>query len=242
MGDLTADKYRELFKLRAKGVLDDMECTKTLYSILKPLYFKGMKILDVPCGVGHYYRKLRELGEIDYLGVDLDAKAIEMAKDIWKDDSKAKFEVNDVKSMNLANNSIDVVCCYNLFLHLSDYKESMRELFRVAKKYIIIRSLFDTSPETHKFSASEGYGEVYTQGVFYYNTYSRTDVTNFVKDLGECKLKFIPDNIKIPEKNLKTQETALGVNSNEFARSVDKKQEWKGLKLNYEVLFIEKKV
>ena len=66
MKQLTAKKYRELFKLRAEGKLDDMECTKNLYKLLKPLYFNGIKILDVPCGVGHYFRKIKELGGINY--------------------------------------------------------------------------------------------------------------------------------------------------------------------------------
>lgn len=241
MGELTAEKYRELFKLRAEGKLDDMECTKKLYEILKPIYFKGMSILDVPCGVGHYYRKLKELGEINYIGIDLDSEAIEMAKDVWKDDKNVKFSVGNASGLDLEDKSIDVVCCYNLLLHLPDYKEPVQELFRVSKKYIIIRSLFDEKNFINKFNAAEDYREVYKEGVFYYNTYARKNVEEFVKSFGPCKVKFVPDNIKIPEENLRKQEEALNIDSGEFARGeADKKQDWKGLKLNYEILFIEK--
>ena len=242
MGELTAEKYRELFKLRAEGKLDDMECTKRLYDILKPIYFKGMGILDVPCGVGHYYRKLRELGDISYIGIDLDSKAIEMAREVWKDDKNSRFIVGNASKIELGDKMMDAACCYNLFLHIPDYKEPMRELFRVSKKYIIIRSLFDREKNINEFNAAEDYQEVYKEGVFYYNTYARKEVEEFVKGLGPCKIKFIPDNIEIPEKNLRKQEEALNVDSKEFARGeADKKQDWKGLKLNYEVLFIEKK-
>ena len=40
MTKLTAKKYRKLFKLRAEGKLDDMECTKRLFDVLKPLLFR----------------------------------------------------------------------------------------------------------------------------------------------------------------------------------------------------------
>jgi ubiquinone/menaquinone biosynthesis C-methylase UbiE len=238
---LTAKKYRELFRLRAEGKLDDMECTKRLFELLRPLYFKGIKILDVPCGVGHYFRKLRELGEIEYLGVDLDSEAIRLAKEVWKDAPNAKFEVQDASRMNIPNNSIDVAICYNLLLHLKDYKDVLRELFRVSKRYIIVRSLFDAQASVNKIPVSEDYLEVYKEGVLFYNTYSRDDVVKFVRSLGRCKVRFINDNLAIPKEVLEKQQKALGVASSEFA-SGDKnqKQDWKGLALNYEVLVIEK--
>lgn len=238
---LSAKKYRELFKLRAEGKLDYMECTKRLFDILKPLYFRGVKILDVPCGVGHYYRKIKELGEVEYIGVDLDSEAVKLAKDVWTDDKNANFESSDATKINVEDNSVDIVVCYNLLLHLKDYKDVVKELFRVSKKYIIIRSLFDKYHSMNTMSVSEDYKKVYPDGRICYNTYSREDVMRFLNSLGKCKITFINDNIPIPKENLEKQQKILGVDSSEFAIGADKNnQDWKGLKLNYEVLFIEK--
>lgn len=241
MKQLTAKKYRELFKLRAEGKLDDMECTKSLYKILKPLYFNGMKILDIPCGVGHYFRKIRELGNIDYLGIDFDSKAIDMAEEIWKDAPNARFEVQNVFNLSLKGDSMDIVFCHNLLLHLSDYKDALRELLRVSKKYLIIRSLFDEKKSINSVDVAKDYLDVYPSGKIWYNTYARNDVAQFLKNLGPCKFKFIKDNPLVSQEGIVKQKKLLRVDSSEFAKGGGKKrQEFKGMKLNYEVLFIEK--
>ncbi len=241
MTKLTAKKYRKLFKLRAEGKLDDMECTKRLFDVLKPLFFKRMSILDVSCGVGHYFRKIKELGTFYYLGVDLDTKAIEIAFEMWKDYPNADFKVMNASKLELKNNSYDIVYCYNLLLHLKDYKYALKELMRVSRKYVIVRSLFDNEYSSTKHEVSGDYIDVYSEGFAFYNTYARDDVRNFLNNLGSFKIKFLDDNLKIPETELEKQVKLLEVNSNEFARTGEEKvQEWKGLKLNYEVLIIEK--
>lgn len=229
--------------------MDHMECTKSLYKLLEKLYFKGIKILDVPCGPGHYFRKISELGEIEYFGIDLDPRAIEMAKEIWKDAPNAKFDVQDISKLNLEDNSINVVYCYNLLFTLKNYKEALKELFRVSKKYILVRSLFDEKENTQSFNIDEDYLEAYFQvyntflnsGTVQYKTYARGEIIKFLKSLGNCKIKFIKDNVAIPKENIEKQAKMLGVDVSEFTTGAgDKKQDWKGLSLNWEVLFIEK--
>jgi len=241
MKKLTAKKYRELFKLRAEGKLGDMECTKSLYRLLEKIYFKGMKILDIPCGAGHYFRKIRELGDIEYLGIDLDLNAINIAKKIWKDVPNVKFEVQDVTKLDLKDNSMDVVYCYNLLLHLKSYEESLRELFRVSKRYLLVRSLFNEKENVQKVEVSKDYLGVYKSGFAYYNTYARDDVIKFLKGLVSCNVTFIKDTVTIPETSLKAQAKALGVKESEFTKGGgNKKQRLKDMPLNYEVLFVEK--
>jgi ubiquinone/menaquinone biosynthesis C-methylase UbiE len=200
-----------------------------------------MKLLDVPCGVGHFFRKLRELGEIEYLGIDLDSESIKIAKEIWKNTPNAKFEVGDVTKLNLEDNSMDVVYCYNLLLHLESYGDALKELFRVSKKYLLVRSLFDEKNCTRKVTVSKDYLEVYKTGFAYYNTYARDDVVKFLRSLAPCKTKFIKDNVAIPESSIKKQAKILGVEKSEFTKGGgEKKQSLKEMPLNYEVLFVKK--
>jgi ubiquinone/menaquinone biosynthesis C-methylase UbiE len=242
MEKLSAKKYRELLRLRAEGKLDNMECTKRLYKILKNLYFDGIKILDVACGVGHYFRKIRELGHIEYLGIDLDTKAIDIAKKIWKNVPNAKFDVQDIHHLDLEDNSFDVVCCYNFLMNLEDYKKPLAELIRVSKKYIIVRSLFDDEEKIESVDVAEDYVEVYPSGKVWYNTYARGEVGKFLKDLGCFKFRFIKDNVSIPKESIEKQIDYLGVYESEFTKADDnrKKEYFKGRLLNYEILFIKK--
>lgn len=173
MKRLTAEKYRELFRLRAEGELDHMECTKHLYEILKPLYFEGMKILDVGCGAGHYYRKLRELGAIDYWGVDIDEGAIEIANEVWGEDPNVAFGIRDANDLNFKDNSFDVVICYNLLLHLGGYKNALKEMFRVARKFLIVRSLFG---DGEKIRTERVTNDISKSRFVYVNTLDRKSV------------------------------------------------------------------
>jgi len=243
MKQLTAKKYRELFKLRAEGKLDDMECTKSLYKLLEKLYSPGMKILDIPCGVGHYFRKIKGLGEIEYLGVDLDSKAIALAREIWGGVPNAKFEVQDITKLDLEDSSMDVVYCYNLLLHLKDYEKPLAELFRVSKRYLLVRSLFDEKASVRKVEVSKDYLKVYKSGFAYYNTYAREEVTKFLRNLGPCKVRFIKEDLKVPQESLERQAKLLKVKVSEFAKGkTGQKQDFRGMALNYEVLFVEKAV
>lgn len=238
---LSAEKYRELFKLRAEGKLEPMECTKSLFKLLQPIFKPNTKLLDVPCGVGHYLSLLKELGDFSYYGVDLDSKAVEMAKDVWKERPNTFFDVQSVNELKFEDGFFDVVVCYNLILHLGGYKEAITELFRVSKKYVVIRSLFGDIPQKNDYVVSKDYSEVYKDGICQYNTYLKDEIQKFVSSLGPCKVKFIPDRVDIPANDIKKQSTLLAVPKEEFASSnEDKTENFKGLNLNYSVLFIEK--
>jgi len=239
MSKLSKDKYNELFKLRAEGKLEPMECTKSLFRLLEKIYFENMSILDVPCGTGHYLRKLRNLGKVNYLGIDRDEDALKIAIKIWKDEPNVRFMLGDINKIDLPDNNKDVVYCYNLLLHLADYKDAVAELFRVSKKYIFIRSLFGEKTIIRGSDTPKDYAGIFPEKS-YYNSYSRDVITSFVKSLGKCKIKFIDDNLVIPGDLLRKQAEILGTVVSKFTQTNNNKQEWDGIELQYEVMVIEK--
>ena len=82
---------------------------------------------------------------------------------------------------------------------------------------------------------------MYPSGTVQYNTYTRTEVEKFLKNLGRCKLKFIQDNVIIPPKDIVKQKNVLKVDDAEFTQiNNNQKESFKNLSLNYEILFIEK--
>lgn len=240
--NISINKYRELFELRAKGKLSSMECTKSLCGILNLKYFEGMTICDVGCGVGHYFRELRELGKIKYFGVDLDPRMITIAKETWKDIANVEFDVQDASKLEFEDNLFDVVFCYNLLFHVNDYKPVLRELVRVSNKYVLVRALFDDDTHTNSIDASDEYCNIYSRGGFQYNTYARNDIAKYLKDIGVQQFKFIKDNIPIPNENIEEQAKILDVDPSMFSKTIegDEQQILGGLNLNYEVLYIEK--
>lgn len=135
--------YGELLQQRATGAQEEMESSKALCEVLKPLYQHGMKVLDVGCGAGHYLRslRLRVDEKMDYTGVDATEYYIELAKQAFQ--SSSTFMKADIYKLPFADNSFDIVTCNNLILHLPPHPvQPISELLRVAARHIIIRTVF----------------------------------------------------------------------------------------------------
>lgn len=133
--------YGEVFYERAVGNLDEMECSKSLCSIVSPIYNNSMKILDVGCGAGHYLRSLitRIDPNVDYTGVDATEQYIYLAKKAFPNHH---FYNGDIFSLNFNENAFDIVMCNNLLLHLPPPPiHAIKELIRVASRYVIIRTI-----------------------------------------------------------------------------------------------------
>lgn len=135
--------YSDMLYKRATGELEEMESAKSLCRLIKPIYKKGMKILDVGCGAGHYLRSLR--GRVDkninYTGVDATKRLIYLAKKVFG--KTAEFQVRDVFDLKFARGRYDIVMCNNVILHLPPPPErAFKELIGAARKYVIIRTLF----------------------------------------------------------------------------------------------------
>lgn len=221
MPELTGDKYLHLFELRAKGELPPMQCTRHLLKLIKKIYHPGIKILDVGCTTGHYYRVLKHMSQIDYTGIDSNSKAIEKARYIWG--KQASFYTQDARDILFQDNAFDVVICYNLLSHILEHEDVLKQLWRVSSKHIFIRALFN---KVQKFT--------YTPKV--YKTYSKQKIKSYINVLGHNTLKFIPDNHAVPINEIRNQAKILGVDESEFCH----KNAFQGIPINYEVLHVIK--
>jgi len=131
--------YGDLFYDRAIGKKEEMECSKAVCDILKPIYEPDMKILDVGCGAGHYLKSLIDrLDEnVNYTGIDITEHYIEKAKKAFKD---YRFFIDDIYSIGFKDESFDIVMCNNVIFHLPPFPvEAISELLRVSSNYVVIR-------------------------------------------------------------------------------------------------------
>ncbi|WP_455198542.1 class I SAM-dependent methyltransferase, partial [Kaarinaea lacus] len=136
-------EYGEVLFKRATGESPEMESSKAAAKQLIEVVKDGDEILDVGCAAGHYLRSLKNALTVDfsYTGVDATAYYIELAKKAFKDDPKADFKVGDIFNLPFEDNSKDVVMCNNVFLHLPSIKKPLSELCRVARRFVLVRSM-----------------------------------------------------------------------------------------------------
>ncbi len=138
-----ATGYSEILYRRATGELEEMESAKSLCRLLKPFYRPDFKVLDVGCGAGHYLRSLRSRLDknINYTGLDQTKYSIALAKRAFG--KTAEFFTGDIFDLPFADKSFDIVTCNNVLLHLPPPPaKALAELVRVAKKYVVIRTVF----------------------------------------------------------------------------------------------------
>jgi ubiquinone/menaquinone biosynthesis C-methylase UbiE len=90
----------------------------------------GERVLDWGCGNGRFYEALKE---IDYYGVDISEKMIEIAKAKYP---KAKFQVVEPLSLPFPNNFFDKIFSFAVFHHIPSDRfrlQFLKEARRVLK-------------------------------------------------------------------------------------------------------------
>ncbi len=185
--------------LRAKGTVPEMECTKQLIKIIKPIYKKEMSILDVGCAAGHYFNAVKKLNKnVNYLGIDENKTYINFAKKFYKN-SNAKFRrlnIYDLKQNKI--NKHDIVYCCNVLLHLPEIFIPLKNLLKVTNKICIIRTLIDKETHLSKIVYKENFDKHFNPMFFtYQNTYSYKILKNYISKIGRYKIKFVEDKFNI---------------------------------------------
>jgi len=109
-----------------------------------PLLRNVRTILDAPCGVGRATVMLAQEG-YEMTGIDLGEGALEFTrKAVEEAGCKAVIEKQDLVKLDYADGQFDAVLCFRLIHHLPTPQhrdEIIRELCRVAKKYVLISYL-----------------------------------------------------------------------------------------------------
>lgn len=129
--------------------------------ILKTLLkLKGVKnVLDVACGPGLDMDHLKEMTDkipFSYTGIDFTPSFIDEAMENHPDQ---EFRVAHVMDIPFKDNSFDVVYTRHSLEHVSDPHVELDEMFRLAKKYVIIGWFRLVDTETKLQVKSNKFGE-----------------------------------------------------------------------------------
>jgi len=189
--------YEVVFSKRARGVLPEMESSKAVAKLLSKLVKPNNSILDVGCGVGHYYISLKKRikNNFGYFGIDIKSAYIREAKKIFKQETNVSFKKGSIFKIPFKAGEFDVVLFINTLENLPSIEKPISELLRVSKKYVLIRTLVDERSfyikEVHDnnfFSKGE------PKNFSFFNIYSKKYLEKIIyKYCPDCKIKFRKD-------------------------------------------------
>jgi ubiquinone/menaquinone biosynthesis C-methylase UbiE len=114
--------------------VSDLHASEKVF--LPRILFPGAKVLDVGCASGGFFNIMRTLEPlIEYTGVDIAEPALLLARKNYPD---AKFEIIDGIELPFEDNTFDIVHCTKVLVIEPRYKEMLREMYRVSKRFVII--------------------------------------------------------------------------------------------------------
>ena len=213
---------------RATGKSPEMEVSKAMANIVKKKINSDNKIRDVGCACGHFYRsiKKRVKKKFYYTGTDPYPIFLDRAKIAWKNDKNVNFVKGNIYNLPFKKNQFDLSFCSNVFIHLNDVKKPLKELLRVTKKTIIIRTvLYDVSykiqlvynnkwwSDTNVSPAEEFDNKGNPKAYSYFNVLSFDYITANIKKINpDVSIKIVKDNFfnkKVITKSQKKEKRPL---------------------------------
>ena len=140
-------------RIDAYWVQSENSWREMLVKQLKRNFKPGDSILEVGCGSGLIYHKMREHGLVDartYRGGDISQEMLKLARGR---SPEVDFRTLDIFKIDLPDASQDNVINIHVMQHLPGYEQPVRELLRVARHKLFIACWFTTGlDDTIQFS------------------------------------------------------------------------------------------
>lgn len=100
-------------------------------------FVKERTVLEIACGTGYGSNMLVEAGAKNVIAMDIDENAIRKASEEYKKEN-LQFKIGDAESIDLADNSVDVLVSFETIEHLKNPEKFLSEAKRVLKPNGII--------------------------------------------------------------------------------------------------------
>tara|TARA_S200000501_G_scaffold373624_1_gene421167 strand:+ start:450 stop:1244 length:795 start_codon:yes stop_codon:yes gene_type:complete len=202
---------------RAIGKSPEMEVSKSLSKIISNMVSRDEKILDVGCATGHFYRSLKKRikKKFFYTGCDPYEIFLKLGRKAWKNEKNVNLIKGNIYDLPFNDKSFDIVFSSNVLLHLPEISKPLRELLRVTRKKLILRTVvYDVSYKIQLVHNNKWFKptNVKPENEFdkngnprsfaFFNIHSFDYLTSILKKLSpKSKIKFIKDD-KFSRKNI----------------------------------------
>jgi ubiquinone/menaquinone biosynthesis C-methylase UbiE len=127
--DTIADEY-DLWYESAEGAMCDHLEKKAISKYL-PKNVKGMKLLEIGCGTGHWSQFFSEYG-FEVTGIDVSERMIKIAQS--KDILNASFQLADGQSLPFADDSFDVAAAITTLEFVDNAESVVQEMLCCTRK------------------------------------------------------------------------------------------------------------
>ena len=118
---------------RNRHVVSDLYPSEKIF--LPRVLFPGAKVLDVGCASGGFFNIMRSFEpHIEYTGIDLSEKAVELARERYPE---ATFQVTEGFDLPFEDNTFDLVHCTSVFNNEPRYQPMLREMYRVSNRFVL---------------------------------------------------------------------------------------------------------
>ncbi len=152
---------------------------------------EGSSLLDVGCCNAHTLESTNRLGKtIQYTGVDQLQEFVEWDKECFPG---VPFFVSDASDLRqFEDNSFDYVLSRHVMEHLNHYSQHFMEMYRVARKEVVVVGFLDLKPEYDRLQ----YG-MESHGGSWYNQYGRKQMEQFIEYNLTTDYEIIPDKFDL---------------------------------------------
>ncbi|MGD8750128.1 MAG: class I SAM-dependent methyltransferase, partial [Anaerolineales bacterium] len=96
-------------------------------------------VLELGCGIGAVSAYLSKQYGMNVTGTDFDPQQIEIARQLYSEGKRLRFQVEDATNLNFDDESFDLVISQNVFHHIPAWDKAIHEVARVLREagYII---------------------------------------------------------------------------------------------------------
>lgn len=94
--------------------------------------------VDIGCAEGYYIGRVASVyGDVHCVGADIAHTYVKKAKNSVKR-SNVDFTVCDIENLPFKERCFDIVLCSEVLEHVPNYRKAFAELYRIARKYLVI--------------------------------------------------------------------------------------------------------
>jgi ubiquinone/menaquinone biosynthesis C-methylase UbiE len=119
---------------------------KSLAKALNEIPGKEIKLIDVGCGGGYMVEVIDRLlpGKFNYTGADFSDHMLSLARQNYQNTEYLQLDVRDI---DLPDLSYDAVMSCAVLVHVPEWKQAIKELCRISKKYLVLHNTPTTTDE-----------------------------------------------------------------------------------------------